>query len=183
MLPFLDNGGAQVRARSLIVAAIAVIPLLVAGCGDKSSQSGVEPTTLPQTSSASTSFEAKVYLRDFNEECRKVPCWQPTQFEPRLVERESVSLVEKGPDEEDGPQVGWPMDDDTVLVQCIAKGGKYQNENGQLINDWYGIVVPIDKLEPKAKGDPRLVEVEGGYRAYVGISWLRGGEDIRLLPC
>ena len=158
------------------------IALLVAGCG-AGGQSRSSSEAQPGPTAESAPFQAEVYLQDFNEECRKVPCWLPTQFEPRLVERESVSLVEKTAEDEGGPQVGWPMDRDQVLVECIAKGGEYTNTAGQIVNDWYGIVVPTDKLEPAAKSDPRLRTVEGGYRAYVGISWLRGGEGKQLPPC
>ena len=179
------------------------VTILLAGCGGSAespptsvSSPGSTATLQPSTAvpsrapsvSASVGFIGKVDVHSANPDCAKVTCWLPTQFEPKLVERESVSLVEKVAGEPGGPQRGWPMDGDSVAVQCLAQGGQnqdrigpYQNPAGQLSYDWYGIVVPIDKLNPDAKGDPRLLDVEQGKRAYVAISWISGGKG-KLLP-
>jgi hypothetical protein len=112
----------------------------------------------------------------------------PTQFGPKLVEHESVSLEEKATPEGKVLSAGWPNDGDEVEVLCIAKdvdGGEYQNLNGQTIKDWYGIRVAQVDIEPKALTDPRLHKAPdgNGYLGFVGISWLTGGEGKQAPPC
>lgn len=131
---------------------------------------------------------ARVEITDFNSECQRVKCWLPTQFEPRLVELESVSLEEQATSDGKVFRKGWPNDGDQVEVLCIAKGvkgGEYKNLNGQLINDWYGIRIPMDKAEPKALGDPRIRTTPdgNGFVGFVGISWLTGGEGKHTPTC
>jgi len=154
-----------------------MVGLLLAGCGSS------VPATSTQAadSSARSEFVGTVDNRAISPTCARTACWQPTQFQPALVERESVSIAEILVDEPGGPQAGWPLSGDTLLVQCLVKGASYLDQLGHSVDDWYGIVIPPDKVDKKAKADSRLQKIEQGYRAYVGISWISGGEG-KTLP-
>ncbi len=122
----------------------------------------------PERSIASSPplLEATVHIADFEPTWG----WLPTQFAPKLVEHESVSLVDV-----------WPMEGDRVIVLCATEGEEFIDKNAHYTNDWYGIFVPADKIDPAAIG--RAERVPGGYRAYVGRPWLQLTQTPSLLPC
>lgn len=136
---------------------------------------------------------AAVNLYSFSDECKTVRCWLPTQFGPRLVERESVSLEERTADDPKGAQEGWPMDGgpddkgvedgDKIEILCVIKGGEYSNTQGNLVNDWYRVVVPNDKVEPGSWERAAPAPNGQGRLAYVGISWLHPLFKGQAPPC
>ncbi|MDN5274535.1 MAG: hypothetical protein JWP06_436 [Candidatus Saccharibacteria bacterium] len=162
------------------IAGTAVVVLLLTACsrggGEQPDASSTAASSPLVTSSSTTAavrptpvpfFTGKVSLTDLPD-CAKVRCWLPTQFTTKLVNDVSVSR-----------QGIWPMEGDAVRVLCQTVGGSYQNPAGQTVSNWYGILVPTDKLEPGA--DKQATKVTGGYLGYVGISWLTGGEG-KLAP-
>lgn len=177
------------KARYLVGVAAALS--LLTACGSGATETTTATPRTSQSPASVTSFTGQVNVKGANPDCTKVACWLPTQFEPRLVERESVSLEEVPASDPGGPQQGWPMDGDEVIVECIAQGnaasgsktGPYLNPAGQLQYDWYGIRVPAGKLSSKAKSDPRLHQTGQDFRGYVAISWIQGGEGKRLPAC
>jgi hypothetical protein len=124
----------------------------------------VVPTTRP--------FDATVSLSDFSPTCAKVKCWLPTQFTPALAKGKTVSLRDK-----------WPMDGDAVLVLCVTKGQTYQDQTGQPVNDWYGILVPPRKLEPGGEKATKAAAPYKGRVGFVGVSNVTGGEGKQPPAC
>ena len=161
--------------------AIAALVFVLAACG----QGGTGTTSSTATSAtvASGPIRARVEVSSFSPECGAVKCWLPTQFGPRLVERESVSLEERTPDDPKGAQVGWPVDKDEIEVLCVIKGGQYSNTTGQTINDWYRVVIPADKVEPRSRERAERASDGVNYQAYVGISWLQLPEGKEASTC
>ena len=104
-------------------------------------------------------FDAIVSIRDAQPACQLERCWLPTQFTPTLVAGVSVSLFEQ-----------WPMDGDTVRVICHTAGGTFRDSSGKNTNEWYGILVPSDKVNPDTKQQAK--RLDDGYLAYVGKVWL-----------
>src|SRR4051812_32815973 len=96
--------------------------LLVSGCGraitphTPTTDTVTSPVASSSTVSSATSTPAPtlitgmVDIKHFSRECERVACWLPTQFEPELVELESVSQEERSPSDPLGDQVGWPLD-------------------------------------------------------------------------
>ena len=126
---------------------------------DDSRQPSAPNSSSRETVVPTTPFTATVDLGRFMG-CDTQTCWLPTQFSPKLVERESVSHIEQ-----------WPMDGDTVEVLCQTKGERFNDPLGQPVTKWYGIYVPGDKLGPGA--EKRADEApSGGHIGYVGASWL-----------
>ena len=170
---------------------------LVAACGSGPSQGTGADTTSSQQPAQSSSFsspnvnqapapfQGTVDNTAIGDDCLKVDCWQPTQFGPNLIERESVSLEEQATSDGKVTRAGWPNNRDNVDVVCITKGGVYLNNLGQKINDWYGIRIPADKVEPAAKEDSRVRKTPDGkdYMGFIGISWIKGGEKTRAPAC
>ena len=140
---------------------VAVTGAALTACGADN-----QPTSVPTTPSASsiTPFDTTVSINNFSPECMKVKCWLPTQFEPRLVKGQSVSLFNT-----------WPMDGDTVHVLCETVGGTFRDTDGNNVNEWYGIFIPSEmavmKDHPNLK-DAYAKPVEGGFVGYVGKPWL-----------
>lgn len=164
------------------IAGAAVVGLLLTACNTGGNEQPATPSTAassPRATSLSTPaavrptpvpfFYGKVSLTDLPD-CAKVRCWLPTQFSAELVN--DVSVAKQGV---------WPMEGDIVRVLCQTAGGSYRNPAGQTVSDWYGILVPTDKLEPGA--DKQATKVTGGYLGYVGISWLTGGEGKQAPDC
>lgn len=140
---------------------IAVALCCVTGCSSGGSSAGVSVSTTPRPAVAP--FTATVALTDFSATCSKVVCWLPTQWAPKLVDGETVSLRDK-----------WPMDGMTVLVVCQTTGETYRDQLGQNTDAWYGILVPTDKLEPLKPGTgPRSLPINDGYIGYVGAAWIK----------
>ncbi len=178
--------------------AVAATAVLVMACGATEDTGGSQepPTSSGQTEASRTTttappvpqeadgpLVATVEISTFSPECAAARCWLPTQFGPRLVERESVSLEERTADDPGGAQEGWPMDEDTIEVLCIIKGGEFANTAGQLVNDWYRVVIPEDKAEPASKERAERAPDGRGYLAYVGISWLKLPDGKRASAC
>jgi hypothetical protein len=144
----------------------------------RTTQSASAPATGPsvpapaKTMHLVTHFTGTVDLREFSAECKRSDCWLPTQFQTGIVPGETV-----------GKRDTWPKQDTKVLVFCQTTGDPYRNAAGQSVDGWYGIVVPKNQLDPAAA--KRAVEMESvtGYSAYVGISWISGGEDLRAPDC
>ena len=151
---------------------------VLAAMGCTSSSGGSDAQGAGQTSTAASRpavkpFEAKVSLGDFSPTCREVVCWLPTQWEPKLVKGETVSLRDK-----------WPMDGMTVQVLCETNGEIYRDQAGQETDAWYGVLVPTDKLEPLKPGTgPKSLPVDGGYIGYVGAAWVDGGRGKQTPRC
>lgn len=141
--------------------------------------------SLTACSSTPAPFQGVVNNTAIGGDCLKVNCWQPTQFGPQLVERESVSLEEQATPDGKVTRAGWPNNGDSVEVVCISKGGTYKNHLDQTINDWYGIRISEAQLEPNAKDNPRLRKTPDGrdYLGFIGISWITGGEGKQAPAC
>lgn len=119
------------------VAAVVVVGL-VTGCSSSGGGGRNAASTSPTPSNTvAAPFDATVSLSDFSATCREVACWLPTQWEPKLVKGETVSLRDK-----------WPMDGMPVRVVCETTGETYRDQTGQDTDAWYGILVPSDKLQP-----------------------------------
>lgn len=148
--------------------------VLVTGCGTETEQAGQTASTSPTTSvSIVTSFEGMVSLKNFSTLCSEQKCWLPTQFEPKLVEGETVSLRDQ-----------WPMDGMKVEVVCQTIGQTYRDQTGQSRDDWYGINVPVDKLEPLKPGSsPKTLPKSDGRIGYVGAAWIQGGAGKQATAC
>lgn len=126
------------------------IALLCACSG--SSENAATPSPSPGL------VKAKVTLTAFDPNLK----WVPTQFAPRIVEMQSVSL----------PNV-WPKDGDIVAILCTLEGAPYGNGDTR----WYSILVPPDKLNSEAAGVAE--KIDGGYKAYLEAMWL---PDARNVP-
>lgn len=153
------------------IVALSVTALLSAGCTTRMEvHSSPAPTPAP--------FQANIDLSSFGGDCQKVKCWLPTQFRPKLVKGESVSLKETP------KRHGWPMDGDAVWVVCVAKGGSYHNGSGQSVNDWYGIRVPSNKMADGAWQHALTTSPgKAQFVGFVGASWIKGGEGKQAPPC
>lgn len=86
--------------------------------------------------------------------------WTPTHFAQVLIERQSVSLVEK-----------WPLDGDEVDVICRDdRGGEvFDTATNTYVTVWYRIRVPKEMVDPQALDGtgPQAREIEGGYNAFI----------------
>ena len=138
--------------RSILGAVLALIMLVTTACATHE-EKAPEPS------------EPRVAITDFSETCKRETCWLPTQFEPRLVGGQSVSLHNQ-----------WPMDGDTVRVVCQTKGDAYRDTTGTELRQWYGIFVPADKASPEALDGtyPEARPIQDGYLGFVGVSWIDG---------
>lgn len=143
--------------RSILGAVLALVMIVTPACATHD-EKALEP------------FEGRVAITDFSETCQQVTCWLPTQFEPKLAARQSVSLYDQ-----------WPMDGDIVRVVCQTKGDPYRDTTGTEVRQWYGIFVPADKVVPQAlDGEyPEARPIQDGYLGYVGVSWI---DDLRQTP-
>jgi hypothetical protein len=156
------------------VLVIAVVLALVTGCGSSDgSGRNAASAGLASSSTVTAPFDATVSLSDFSATCREVVCWLPTQWEPKLIKGETVSLRDK-----------WPMDGMTVRVVCETTGETYRDQTGHDTDAWYGILVPSDKLEPLVHGvGPKALPKSDGYVGYVGAAWIKGGSDKQAPAC
>lgn len=155
------------------VAAVVVVGL-VTGCSSSGGGGRNAASTSPTPSNTvAAPFDATVSLSDFSATCREVACWLPTQWEPKLVKGETVSLRDK-----------WPMDGMSVRVVCETTGETYRDQTGQDTDAWYGILVPSDKLQPLSPGTgPKALPKSDGYVGYVGAAWIKGGSGKRAPAC
>ena len=135
-----------------VLSGTAAAILLLVGCGSSTSNDDDPAPVKP--------FTAAVDISDFSPQCQQEACWLPTQLEPKLVERETVSLYDE-----------WPMDHDKVQVLCQVEGESFNDEAGKPTNLWYGIRIPANKVEAAAKSRAEKARA-GGYLAYVGAVWL-----------
>jgi hypothetical protein len=144
------------------------------GCSSGDGDGNREATSARPTSLSvvTAPFDATISLSDFSATCREVTCWLPTQFEPRLVKGETVSLRDK-----------WPMDGMAVRVVCATTGETYNDQTGQSTNAWYGIAVPADKLEPGASIHARKAPDDNGWIGFVGVAWINGGAGKQAPAC
>lgn len=158
--------------RGLLVAAM-VLSLTVA-CSSNNGDNGSTTSANSTPSSVATApFDATVSLSDFSATCREAVCWLPTQWAPKLVPGETVSLRNK-----------WPMDGMTIRVVCETTGETYRDQTGQETDAWYGIVVPSDKLEPLKPGTgPKALPKGDGWIGYVGAAWIKGGSGKQAPAC
>ena len=174
--------------RRTAVATCAATLLLLAGCtgsqpDDPATVNPVSPRP-PTTASASPSptaqpattpiaaqviFTGKVSTKKLPS-CEYVRCWLPVQFAPALVENETVARWET-----------WPKEGDEIDVVCTTQGKGYQNTLPETITLWYGVVVPVEQMEPG--GAQRAIRVNDGYLGYVGSSWLIGDTGQRQPDC
>lgn len=147
---------------------------LATGCSSGGGDEKNIATASPTVSSVVTApFDATVSLSDFSATCREVACWLPTQWAPKLVQGETVSLRDK-----------WPMDGMTVHIVCQTTGEMYRDQTGQETDAWYGILVPSDKLEPLRPGEgPKALPKNDGWIGYVGAAWIKGGFDKQAPAC
>lgn len=120
-------------------------------------------------------FELPVTLEYAGADCDvDDDCWLPTQFQPHLVDDQSVSLFGQ-----------WPAKGDVVGIICQTTGQLIQDYNGKNTDKWYGILVPTDKLvtePPAAQTDAKALRVEGGAIGYVSALWL-ADTDATAPPC
>jgi len=152
---------------------LALGALSLAGCGsggNSSSSTSATPTKV------SKPFMGRVDLANFSDTCKRVQCWLPTQFTPNLAEGDSVSLKERG------SRKGWPLSGDPIKVLCVAKGGQYKDSAGQLANDWYGVVVPTKRLDPRGHGAKKIPGSDDRL-AFVPVYLVRGGEGKQMPAC
>lgn len=146
---------------------------LLAGCSSTSGPVQETPSTSATSSTVAAPFHATVDLSNFDATCHEVACWLPTQWAPKLVPGETVSLRNQ-----------WPMDGTVVLVVCQTNGETYRDQYGNPTDAWYGILVPADKLEPLKPGvGPQSLPKDGGYIGYVGAAWIRGGSGKQAPAC
>lgn len=78
------------RTSTRLASLVSVLALCLTACGDTGQQPGsgstqVTPTN-PQTPGP---FAGIVDNTAISNDCRKVDCWQPTQFDPQLIELEA----------------------------------------------------------------------------------------------
>jgi hypothetical protein len=134
--------------------------------------------TTQSSSPAPTSFEATIDNTAVGGVCAQgTNCWQPTQFQAAFVEHESVSLEELTTSDGTVTRAGWPNNKDRVEVLCVdLEGQVHRNAAGEPVDDWYGIRVPADKMNPKAVTDPRLKKAPdgNGNLAFVSAMWVKG---------
>ncbi len=151
---------------------VAIILVFVAGCGSEGVQT-TEGTSTTSVTPTTAPFEGTVFLKDFSALCSEGQCWLPTQWTPKLVAGETVSLRDQ-----------WPMDGMQVEVVCQTTGESYRDQTGQSRDDWYGIKVPNDKLEPLSPGNgPKALPKDDGWIGYVGAAWIKHGTDKRAPAC
>ncbi|MDB5181114.1 MAG: hypothetical protein JWO54_877 [Candidatus Saccharibacteria bacterium] len=123
------------------IVTISATVLLLAGCA-----------------AAKAEFQTTVTLENAGTDCDQDPnCWLPTQYGPKLVSGQSVSAFNE-----------WPQKGDRVQVLCETTGERLSDAYGKTSNQWYGILVPSDKVVE----DIQVKEVEGGYLGYVSALWL-----------
>lgn len=178
------------------LSAWATLLVVLAACAGTPSQHEVQATSSqpPSTSSsaqpASVPFKATIDNTAVGGVCaqEKINCWQPTQLGPRFVEKEGVSLEELTTPDGAVTRAGWPNNKDEVEVLCISTDptrGIYRNPDGQTVNDWHGIRIPVDKVEPTVLNDPRLKKAPdgNGYLGFVSTMWLKGIENVQMPAC
>ncbi len=116
---------------------------------------------------------ATVVLKDFDPACDADPdCWLPTQYMPKLVSGQTVSLWDE-----------WPAKGDRITVLCQTTGQSFTDGNGYVYNTWYRILVPSDKAVPETHDGqgPEAEPIDGGFAAYVGAKWLDYERDVITL--
>jgi hypothetical protein len=174
------------RVHKDVAAGIFVVALAVlTACGT----TGDDTATVPPSSTAASParqstqsppasvvapFMAMVDNAGIGGACAATDCWHPTQFGPKLVKNESVSLKEITADDGTVLRPGWPNNGDRVEVLCTKKGSVYRDTAGTPINMWYGVRIPTAKMEPGSKNDPRIRKAPdgNGYLGFIGASWL-----------
>jgi len=113
---------------------------------------------LTACSTTKIEYLTSVELNNAGVECDTNPyCWLPTQYEPAVVNGQSVGETDV-----------WPVKGDYVVVVCETTGEKVTNSAGKESDRWFGIVVPKGKVTDNIP----ITRVKDGYLGYVSSLWL-----------